>query len=143
MQEHKRAEDMLQRGISMKQGDLDAYIAEYKVLVKMARYDPNNSHSRYLLMACLQSCTRMCCGWIALATSQSGKRLLGTPCRVDPLQALEQAEAGGQALQSLQTSIPTPLRSKCHGHFSEQNPSLTNRSRPRKGACQGAQIRRP
>ena len=33
---------MLQRGISMKQGDLDAYIAEYEVLIEMAGYDPNS-----------------------------------------------------------------------------------------------------
>ena len=26
----------------MKQGDLDAYIAEYEVLVEMAGYDPNS-----------------------------------------------------------------------------------------------------
>ena len=42
MQEQERAEDTLQRGISMKQGDLDAYIVEYEVLVKMAGYDPNS-----------------------------------------------------------------------------------------------------
>ena len=41
-QERKRAEDMLQRGINMKQGDLDVYIAEYEVLVKMAGYNPNS-----------------------------------------------------------------------------------------------------
>ena len=35
MQERERAEDTLQQGISMKQGDLDAYIAEYEVLVEM------------------------------------------------------------------------------------------------------------
>ena len=42
MQERERAEDMLQQGISMKQGDLDAYIAEYEVLVEMAGYNPNS-----------------------------------------------------------------------------------------------------
>ena len=42
MQEQERAEDTLQRGINMKPGELDAYIAEYKVLVEMARYDPNS-----------------------------------------------------------------------------------------------------
>ena len=42
MQEQERAEDTLQQGISMKQGDLDAYIVEYEVLVKMAGYDPNS-----------------------------------------------------------------------------------------------------
>ena len=42
MQERERAEDTVQRGISMKQGDLDAYIAEYEVLVKMAGYNPNS-----------------------------------------------------------------------------------------------------
>ena len=47
MQERERAEDTLQQGISMKQGDLDAYIAEYEVLVEMAGYDPN---SRLTLM---------------------------------------------------------------------------------------------
>ena len=42
MQERERAEDTLQQGISMKPGDLDAYIAEYEVLVEMAGYDPNS-----------------------------------------------------------------------------------------------------
>ena len=42
MQERERAEDTLQQGISMKQGDLDAYIAEYEVLVEMVGYDPNS-----------------------------------------------------------------------------------------------------
>ena len=42
MQERERAEDTLQRGISMKQEDLDVYIAEYKVLVEMAGYNPNS-----------------------------------------------------------------------------------------------------
>ena len=42
MQERERAEDTLQQGINMKQGDLDAYIAEYEVLVEMAGYDPNS-----------------------------------------------------------------------------------------------------
>ena len=42
MQEQERAEDMLQRGISMRVGELDAYIAEYEVLVEMAGYDPNS-----------------------------------------------------------------------------------------------------
>ena len=42
MQERERAEDMLQRGIHMKAGDLDAYIAEYEVLIEMAGYDPNS-----------------------------------------------------------------------------------------------------
>ena len=42
MQERERAEDTLQQGISMKQGDLDAYIVEYEVLVEMAGYDPNS-----------------------------------------------------------------------------------------------------
>ena len=42
MQERERAEDTLQRGISMKHGDLDAYITEYEVLVEMAGYDPNS-----------------------------------------------------------------------------------------------------
>ena len=42
MQERERAEDTLQQGMSMKQADLDAYIAEYEVLVEMAGYDPNS-----------------------------------------------------------------------------------------------------
>ena len=42
MQERERAEDTLQQGISMKPGELDAYIAEYEVLVEMAGYDPNS-----------------------------------------------------------------------------------------------------
>ena len=42
MQERERAEDTLQQGISMKQEDLDMYIAEYEVLVEMAGYDPNS-----------------------------------------------------------------------------------------------------
>ena len=42
MQEQERAEDTLQQGISMKQGDLVAYIAEYEVLVEMAGYNPNS-----------------------------------------------------------------------------------------------------
>ena len=42
MQERERAEDTLQRGISMRPGELDAYIAEYEVLVEMAGYDPNS-----------------------------------------------------------------------------------------------------
>ena len=42
MQEQERAEDTLQQGISMKQGDLDMYITEYEVLVEMAGYDPNS-----------------------------------------------------------------------------------------------------
>ena len=42
MQERERAEDTLQQGISMKQGDLDVYITEYEVLVEMAGYDPNS-----------------------------------------------------------------------------------------------------
>ena len=40
MQEQERAEDTLQRGINMRPGELDAYIAEYEVLVKLAGYDP-------------------------------------------------------------------------------------------------------
>ena len=42
MQERERAEDTLQRGIHMKAGDLDAYIAEYEVLIEMVGYDPNS-----------------------------------------------------------------------------------------------------
>ena len=42
MQEREQVEDTLQRGISMKQGDRDVYIAEYKVLVEMAGYNPNS-----------------------------------------------------------------------------------------------------
>ena len=42
MQEQERAEDTLQQEISMKQGDLDTYIAEYENLVEMAGYDPNS-----------------------------------------------------------------------------------------------------
>ena len=42
MQERERAEDTLQRGIHMKLGDLDMYIAEYEVLIEMAGYDPNS-----------------------------------------------------------------------------------------------------
>ena len=42
MQERERAEDTLQQGISVKQGDLDAYITEYEVLIEMAGYDPNS-----------------------------------------------------------------------------------------------------
>ena len=41
MQERERAEDMLQRGISMRPGEPDTYIAEYEVLVEMAGYNPN------------------------------------------------------------------------------------------------------
>ena len=42
MQERERAEDRLQRGINMRQGDVDAYIAEYEVLVEMAGYNSNS-----------------------------------------------------------------------------------------------------
>ena len=42
MQERERVKDTLQQGISMRQGDLDAYIAEYEVLVEMAGYNPNS-----------------------------------------------------------------------------------------------------
>ena len=42
MQERERAEDTLQQGISMRAGKLDAYIAEYEVLIEMAGYDPNS-----------------------------------------------------------------------------------------------------
>ena len=42
MQEQERAEDTLQRGLRMKDGNLDAYIAEYKMLIEMAGYDPNS-----------------------------------------------------------------------------------------------------
>ena len=42
MQERERAEDTLQQGISMRLGELDAYIAENEVLVEMAGYDPNS-----------------------------------------------------------------------------------------------------
>ena len=42
MQERERAGDTLQRGIHIKPGDLDAYIAEYKVLIEMVGYDLNS-----------------------------------------------------------------------------------------------------
>ena len=42
MQEQERAEDTLQQGINRRPGELDAYIAEYEVLVEMAGYDPNS-----------------------------------------------------------------------------------------------------
>ena len=75
MQEQERAEDTLQRGINMRPGEPDAYIAEYEVLVEMAGYDPN---SRLTLksspMAYLRSCIRMCCDWIDLATTQNGRK---------------------------------------------------------------------
>ena len=76
MQERERAEDTLQQGISMKQGDLDAYIAEYEVLVEMAGYDPNSRLTLKIFTdACLWSYTRTRCNWTALATTQNGRRL--------------------------------------------------------------------
>ena len=42
MQERERAEDTLQRGISMRPGKLNAYLTEYEVHVEMAGYDPNS-----------------------------------------------------------------------------------------------------
>ena len=88
MQERERAEDMLQQGISMKQGDLDAYIAEFEVLIEMAGYDPNSQLTLKIFTDSLP--TELYKGCVAIGPSSQLCRVKrgspDMPRRMDPLQ---------------------------------------------------------